>query len=351
MPVPGDPARLALKLAALGWHILPLSAASKRPLGNCPACRPSRAPPPTFRRLPLPGRGGWCHGVRAATTDPARSPPGGSATRRRPRRGRRPLRPGPHRHRRPWQPPPASPGHRPAARHRPGRRTHSPAPWDDPDRFRDGRDTLTCWPGSAAAPAPGRRPRVPARHRQDPIRRRPPVVPGTRRRAPPGPRRPHGRYGLAWQVDIKAGWSYGVAPRRQHHTGTYHLAAATRPARPMPGGSPREITRVTAAHRPARLPALDAARRRPARPPTCHRHRPRCRPARRYRRRPQRALSALAYHAGGLLDGPAPTTARWPANSSTPVHSGLSASIATRIVHRAIANGIHRPVTPPGSRV
>src|SRR6516162_850358 len=73
MPVSGDPARLALELAALGWHILPLSAASKRPLGNCPAC-------PTQHDIPghLPDAcpcllaGGWCHGVRAATTDPAR---------------------------------------------------------------------------------------------------------------------------------------------------------------------------------------------------------------------------------------------------------------------------------------
>ena len=40
MPTISDPARLALELAALGWHILPLSAASKRPLGNCPACQP-----------------------------------------------------------------------------------------------------------------------------------------------------------------------------------------------------------------------------------------------------------------------------------------------------------------------
>ena len=42
MPASSDPARLALDLAALGWHILPLSPASKRPLGNCP-------------RLPRPG--------------------------------------------------------------------------------------------------------------------------------------------------------------------------------------------------------------------------------------------------------------------------------------------------------
>jgi hypothetical protein len=73
MPVPGGAARLALELAALGWHILPLSAASKRPLGNCPACRPRHG---TLGHLseacPCLDGGGWCHGVRAATTDLAR---------------------------------------------------------------------------------------------------------------------------------------------------------------------------------------------------------------------------------------------------------------------------------------
>ena len=96
----GDPARLALKLATLGWHILPLSPASKRPLGNCPACRTQHG---TAGHLPdacpCLTDGGWCHGVRAATTDPgydhrlvaARAP-------RHPRRRRRTLRPCPDRH-------------------------------------------------------------------------------------------------------------------------------------------------------------------------------------------------------------------------------------------------------------
>ncbi len=45
MPASSDPARHALDLAALGWHILPLSPASKRPLANCPTCcpRPGRS--------------------------------------------------------------------------------------------------------------------------------------------------------------------------------------------------------------------------------------------------------------------------------------------------------------------
>ena len=49
MPASSDPARLALDLAALGWHILPLSPVSKRPLGNCPApAGPGTASPPTW---------------------------------------------------------------------------------------------------------------------------------------------------------------------------------------------------------------------------------------------------------------------------------------------------------------
>ena len=58
---------------ALGWHILPLSAASKRPLGNCPACRTQPgAPGHLAHGCPCLAAGSWCHGVRAATVDPAR---------------------------------------------------------------------------------------------------------------------------------------------------------------------------------------------------------------------------------------------------------------------------------------
>ena len=73
MFVPGAPPRLALELADLGWHILPLSATSKRPLGNCPACRPRHGTPSHLAQTcPCLADGGWCHGVRAATADPAR---------------------------------------------------------------------------------------------------------------------------------------------------------------------------------------------------------------------------------------------------------------------------------------
>jgi hypothetical protein len=61
----------------------------------------------------------------------------------------------------------------------------------------------------------------------------------------------------------------------------------------------------------------------------------------------QRALSALAYQAGGLL--------HWSGVDSTEVTGrlidagigcGLSPSLAARIVTRAIANGLARPLNP-----
>ena len=63
---------VALRLAALGWHIFPLSAATKGPLGNCPACRNGTRLPHSIESCPCIPAGRWCHGVRAATTDPGR---------------------------------------------------------------------------------------------------------------------------------------------------------------------------------------------------------------------------------------------------------------------------------------
>src|SRR6266536_3087718 len=73
LPGLGGGLAVALRLAALGWRILPLSAAFKRPLANCPACRdrPGGAPHP-IEDCPCLAAGRWCHGVRAATTDPDR---------------------------------------------------------------------------------------------------------------------------------------------------------------------------------------------------------------------------------------------------------------------------------------
>ena len=65
----------------------------------------------------------------------------------------------------------------------------------------------------------------------------------------------------------------------------------------------------------------------------------------------QRALSALAYHVGGLLGWSGLDASQVTGQLvDAGITSGLPASLATRIVRRAMANGIERPVTPPGSR-
>ena len=159
MHISSDPARLAVELAALGWHILPLSPVSKRPLGNCGACRPRHGIAAHLAgACPCLAVGGWCHGVRAATTDPAtitawwhrqpRAVPGVAA-------GPSGLvlvdidaHGGPPRPRPTWPPAccPAS-----TSRPSPSRPARGPT--------RPGSGTAAtawpCWPGSAAAPAPG----------------------------------------------------------------------------------------------------------------------------------------------------------------------------------------------------
>ena len=158
MPTSSDPARLALELAALGWHILPLSPVSKRPLGNCGACRP--------RHGIAAHLAGACPCLAVGRVVPRRprrhhrprddhrlvAPPAPRGTRRR----RRALRAGPGRHRRPRRPAPARtwpPACCPASTSRP-----SPSrPARGPTRPGSGTAATAwpCWPGSAAAPAPG----------------------------------------------------------------------------------------------------------------------------------------------------------------------------------------------------
>ncbi|WP_331734318.1 bifunctional DNA primase/polymerase [Streptomyces sp. NBC_00887] len=53
--------------AANGWPVHPLAAGRKTPAGNCPACREDPHRPADCPCLPA---GRWCHGFHAATTDP-----------------------------------------------------------------------------------------------------------------------------------------------------------------------------------------------------------------------------------------------------------------------------------------
>ena len=357
MPVPGDLARLGLELAALGWHILPLSAASKRPLGNCPACGPQPgAPSHLTHTCPCLAVGGWCHGVRAATTDPARitawwraepaAVPGVAA--------------GPSglalidvdNHGGPLPPDLATgllPGIDLAA---------EPLPrhvWDDLTRYRSGRDTLHLLAllrgGSRSwAPGPGHRPvSVTTPSGGIHLWYAAPAIEGLHQVLAD----PAGRHGLAWQVDLKAGWSYGVAPGVATGRGTYRVTGGNR-ARPgrMPDWLTAEIQRVTTPRpAPSQSQVVTVG---DGRGPAAYLATVITRGASRLAGMTdgrQRALSALSYHVGGLLGWCGADISQVTGQLvDAGITSGLPASLATRIVRRAIANGIERPVTPPGSR-
>jgi hypothetical protein len=352
------PLRVALGLAALGWHILPLSPASKRPLGNCPACRPCPGGPAhPAGDCPCIAAGGWCHGVRAATTDPAtitawwqrepRAVPGIAA--------------GPsglvlvdidaHGDQ---LPPDLATGLLPGIN-----LTAEPIPhdaWDDPARFRDGRDTLALLARLRGGPRPW-----PPGAEYQPVAVATPSG-GTHlwyRASADGLRQalsdPRGRHGLAWQVDIKAGWSYGIAPGATTTSGPYRLCGGdlTRPGR-MPGWLAREVERAATARppRPAAIPRTLPAPDGPG--PAAYLAAVLDRGAARLAALTdgrQRALSALAYHAGGLLAwsglNPEHVTSQL---TSAGIASGLGPGLAARIVRRALANGTTRPLTPPGHR-
>ena len=65
----------------------------------------------------------------------------------------------------------------------------------------------------------------------------------------------------------------------------------------------------------------------------------------------QRTLSALAYHAGGLLAWSGLDTGHVAVRlTDAGTVSGLSPGLAARIVRRALANGTNRPLAPPGDR-
>jgi len=354
MPASSDPARLALDLAALGWHILPLSPASKRPLGNCGPCRPRHGLPAHLTHAcPCLPAGGWCHGVRAATTGPATI----TAWWRRQPRAVPGVAAGPsglvlvdidaHSDLLPLNLATGLlPGIDLATEPIP------PGAWADPAPFRDGRDSLALlarlrggarpWPTSpehqpvtAATPSRGAHLwyRAPAPNLRQALSD------------------PHGRYGLAWQIDLKAGWSYGIAPGATTTAGTYPIRGGD-PAHPgqMPAWLAREVIR-----------AATTAPRRPVTPPTL----PKptgpgpaaylatvigCGAAQLAALTDgrKRALSALAYHVGGLLQWsglPREHVASQLIDAGTT--AGLGSRDATRIVHRAITNGIDRPITPP----
>ena len=223
--------------------------------------------------------------------------------------------------------------------------------WDNRGRFRDGRDSLRLFAAIRGGPTPW-----PA----DPACR--PVTVATPSggrhlwyRAPaPGLRQalsdPGGQHGLAWQVDVKAGWSYGLAPGAVTTAGTYEICTGD-PAKPgnMPGWLSREVIRVSAS-KPA-APPLG-----PALPPApgprgaaylttvINRGADQLAVMNDGRKR---ELAKLAYHVGGLLGWsglPADYVTDQLADAG--IASGLSPRDARRIVRRGLANGIAQPIAP-----
>jgi len=356
MPASSDPAQLALDLAALGWHIVPLSRASKRPLGSCGTCHPRQGlaahPAGACPCLPV---GGWCHGVRAATTDPTTI----TAWWRREPRAVPGVAAGPSglvlvdidAHGGPLPPDLATgllPGINLAA---------EPIPrqaWDDPGRYRDGRDSLSLLARLRGGPCPW-----PSGPEHQPVTAATPSG-GAHLwyQAPAAGLRqaladPCGRHGLAWQVDVKAGWSYGIAAGAVVTTGTYRLRAGA-PARPgrMPAWLAREVIRATTAPlpRPAVPPLPGPVGPGPAAYLATVISRGAAQLAAMSDGR-KRALSALAFHAGGLLAWSGQDRAHIASQlADAGTAAGLRHSDSVRIVSRAIANGEARPISPPGHR-
>lgn len=261
---------LALSLAEHGWHVLPLTWTLKRPLANCDRCEPERGKTPHDPAgCPCIPAGRWCHGVRAATLDPARLTTWWTAE------------------------PRAVPGiatgpsglclididtgHEPlpdnlATHLLPGidlRAEDIPAEaWSTPAQFRDGRDSLSLlarlrgrtnpWPSAdhhrplaAATPSGGAhlwyQTPAPGLHQ---------VIANTRKTRP---------YGLAWQVDIKAGRSYGIAPGATAAAGLYRpLRGHPASIGTMPPWLAAEVIRVASQPPPEPAPHPGPTRRQPA---------------------------------------------------------------------------------------
>ena len=272
-----------------------------------PAAPGTASPAHLAGACPCLAAGGWCHGVRAATTDPATI----TAWWRREPRAVPGVAAGPsglvlvdidaH-----GGPPPPNlatgllPGIDLTAEPIP------PGAWDDPARFRDGRDSLTLLARLRGGPRPW-----PTGPEHQPVTAATPSggVHLWYRAPAPNLRQalsdPHGRYGLAWQIDLKAGWSYGIAPGAATTAGPYPVRGGD-PAQPgrMPAWLAHEVIRATTTARTtaARHPAATI---RPAAPgPAAYLATVIARGAAQLAALTdgrKRALSALAYHAGGLL--------------------------------------------------
>jgi hypothetical protein len=342
---------LALELADRGWSVLPLSPTSKRPLPNCYVCRDHDI---DVCRCAAAGR--WCHGVRAASANPDRL----SAWWDRVPDAIVGLAAGPSglllididNHAAPLPPNLATgllPGINLNSEAMPSRL------WNQPERYRDGRDTLRLlaalrgagadtWPADPAhqpwavtTPSAGRHLwyQAPAQNLHQALSD------------------PAGRHGLGWQIDIKAGWSYGIAPGATTTAGRYRPDPSNPPTPgQLPGWLATEILRVAAPATSRKSAPAPSSATRPADVTGRERYLAAV-IANGVKRLAgltdgrKRALSALAYQAGGLL--------AWAETAEASIvdqlvvagaASGLAHSQAARIVQRAVANGRSAPLTP-----
>jgi hypothetical protein len=344
---------LALEHATRGWYVLPLSPDSKRPLGNCPTCREDGGKAPhRIEDCPCIPAGAWCHGVRAATLDLDRitgwwqrqpdAIPGIAA--------------GPSglalididTHGDPFPADPGTgllPGIDLAAENIPE------AVWSEQSAYRSGRDSLRLLARLRGGERPW--PREPE-HRPVTV-----TTPSGGRhlwyQAPADNLRqalaPHS---IAWRIDIKAGWSYGIAPGALSGKGEYTITGGDiTHSGHMPEWLAREVIRVATRqqHRstppPPRPTSTHLNERGPAAYLTTVINRGTTKLATLTDGR-QRALAALAYQTGGLLQWsglPHDQTAEQLITAGTA--AGLPHNTATRIVHRSLKRGLDEPLPEP----
>jgi len=347
---------IALALAKLGWHVFPLSPDTKGPLGNCKYCNAKARPAHPIQDCLCIADGAWCHGVRAATTNPHRittwwrraphavpgiaAGPSGLVLIDIDTHGE-PL-PGDH-----------------ATALLPGidLRTElcGEAAWRNRVAFRTGRDSLML-----LARLRGRRDPWPHDAAHQPLVVTTPSG-GTHLwyRAPDGVALHQAlastRRALAWKVDVKAGWSYGVAPGATTAAGTYTITsgAPTAVGR-MPDWLTCEVVRVAGPeHRETTMPpprsATSAAvgddRGTRYLLTVLDRGDKQLQERRGDDGRKQR-LAALAYQAGGLIHLTKLTEHDVIDRlTDTGIASGLPARKAEDIARRSLANGQRRPLT------
>ncbi|MBS2536593.1 bifunctional DNA primase/polymerase [Catenulispora sp. NF23] len=346
---------IALALAELGWHVFPLSPSTKGPLANCKRCDTKVRTPHPIENCSCIADGRWCHGVRAATTNPARI----TAWWRRAPHAVPGIAAGPsglvlididtHGE-------PLPDDHATAVLPGIDLRIEmaGEAAWRNRDAFRTGRDSLNLlahlrgrrnpWPGDAAhqplvvtTPSGGthlwyRAPDDVTLHQ---------ALASTCR-------------ALAWKVDVKAGWSYGIAPGATTAAGTYTVTSGT-PANigRMPDWLMREVIRVagpehrastTSLARPTLAAVASADRGTRYLLTVLDRGDTQLRNKRGDDGRKQR-LAALAYQAGGLIHL-SQLTERDVIDrlTDTGIASGLPARKAEDIARSSLANGQRRPL-------